>query len=49
MPRTQDEIVEAASAVSLPIPDACMPGVIANLALLDSHAEILLGADRETP
>jgi sodium/bile acid cotransporter 7 len=28
----------------LTIPEACMPGVVANLALLDRHAATLAGA-----
>ncbi|MGA1797164.1 AtzG-like protein [Sphingomonas sp. 4RDLI-65] len=42
LPRTRSEIVQAAALLDLTIPDACLPGVEANLALLDSHADILL-------
>lgn len=31
-----------AEAIGLPIPEACLPGVVANLALLDRHARTLL-------
>ncbi len=41
LPRTADEVAAAAAARGLPIPDACMPGVIANLAILADHAEIM--------
>ncbi len=43
IPRLEGEIVASAKALGLGIPDACMPGVVANLALLDGHADILLG------
>ncbi len=43
LPRTEREIAVTARARGLAVPDACMPGVVANLALLDSHAGILLG------
>ena len=46
MPRTEAEIVQAAETLGLIVPDACMPGVVANLALLDTHAVILLGRPR---
>ena len=43
IPRLEREIVASASTLGLGIPDACVPGVVANLALLDGHADILLG------
>jgi sodium/bile acid cotransporter 7 len=43
LPRNEAEIEAAAAALGMEIPQACMPGVVANLALLDSHAERLLG------
>ena len=43
IPRTEAEIAAAAKAVGLPIPDACLPGVTANLALLERHAATLRG------
>ena len=43
IPTDPAEILRAAQALDLPIADACMPGVVANLALLQSHAEVLLG------
>lgn len=45
IPRTESEIDTAAKALGLHIPEACMPGVVANLALLHSHADTLLGQD----
>lgn len=42
LPRTITEIECAAESLDLAIPDACMPGVVANLALLDTHADTLL-------
>lgn len=33
--------IEAAAAVGMVIPEACLPGVVANLALLARHAETL--------
>jgi hypothetical protein len=46
LPRSSTEIAHAAASLGLAIPDACMPGVVANLALLDTHADTLL--DRST-
>ena len=43
LPRNEAEIDAAAAALEMEIPQACLPGVVANLALLDSHAERLLG------
>jgi len=43
IPRTQDEAERAAAALGMSIPDACLPGLLANLALLQSHAERLFG------
>ena len=43
LPRTESEISEAAARLGLTIPDPCMPGVVANLAVLADHAETLLG------
>ena len=34
------EIAAAAAAIGLAIPEACLPGVVANLALLTRHAGI---------
>jgi hypothetical protein len=45
IPRTENEIAEAAAERGLRIPDPCLSGVIANLALLARHAERL----REEP
>ena len=44
LPRDRSEIAAAAAKAGLVIPDACMPGVLANLALLGRHADTLLGA-----
>jgi sodium/bile acid cotransporter 7 len=46
LPRTAEEITAAAAALGLTIPDACLPGVIANLVLLASHADRLLADDK---
>ena len=43
LPRSEAEIAAAASAAGLPINEACMPGVVGNMALLDKHARTLLG------
>lgn len=43
IPRTEAAIAAAAVAIGLTIPAACLPGVVANLALLDRHAAILRG------
>ncbi len=45
LPRTEAEVAVAAAAIGLTVPDACLPGVLANLALLASHAERLLADD----
>ncbi|WP_242123471.1 bile acid:sodium symporter family protein [Sphingobium sp. Sx8-8] len=42
LPLDDDAIGRVALAKGLPIPESCMPGVRANLALLDRHAGILL-------
>ena len=42
LPRSEADIHRAADAIGLPIPAACMPGVVANMALLDHHAGLLL-------
>jgi hypothetical protein len=46
LPRSITDIAHVAESLDLAIPDACMPGVVANLALLDTHADTLL--DRST-
>ncbi len=46
IPTNPAEILLAAQSLDLPIADACMPGLVANLALLQSHAEVLLGDKR---
>ena len=43
VPRSEDEIAEAAKAAGMEVPEACIPGVVANLGLLDRHAKALLG------
>lgn len=45
LPRSEADIHRAADAIGLPIDTACMPGVVANMALLDRHAGLLLGRD----
>ena len=44
LPRSEAEIATAATALGLTIPAACMPGVVANLAVLGGHAETLYPA-----
>lgn len=46
LPRSEKDIAAAAAALGLTIPDACMPGVTANLALLDRHVMTLSGEAR---
>jgi sodium/bile acid cotransporter 7 len=48
LPRTESEISEAAARLRFTIPDPCMPGVVANLAVLADHAETLLGPKVDT-
>ena len=45
LPRSVPEIESAADKCGLTIPQACMAGVTANLALLDRHAETLFATD----
>ncbi|MEA3389292.1 AtzG-like protein [Sphingobium sp. CCH11-B1] len=42
IPLTDEDVFAAAATLDLPILAACMPGVLANLALLDRHARTLL-------
>lgn len=42
IPLTDDDVRAIAASLDLPILPACMPGVLANLALLDRHARTLL-------
>jgi len=44
IPHDPDAVMRAATALGLTIPAQCLPGVIANLALLDHHADIFQGA-----
>ncbi len=48
LPRTEADIHRAADAIGLPIEAACMPGVVANMALLDRYAGLLLGHNEST-
>lgn len=41
LPRTAEEIAAVAHGRGLAVPEACLPGIIANLAVLDTHAAIL--------
>ena len=41
LPQGAREIEDAATAIGITIPEACLPGVAANLALLERHAETL--------
>jgi sodium/bile acid cotransporter 7 len=45
VPRTDSEIAAVAATLGMAIPDACMVGVAANLALLDGHADVLKDAN----
>ncbi|ESQ91247.1 hypothetical protein ABAC460_06695 [Asticcacaulis sp. AC460] len=38
---THDRIAETARALGLDLPEACRPGVLANLDLLAQHAKVL--------
>ncbi|BBC73818.1 bile acid:sodium symporter [Altererythrobacter sp. B11] len=42
IPSTEAEVTEVAGALGLPVPASCMPGVLANMALLQRHADTLL-------
>lgn len=42
IPLTEDDVLAVAATLDLPILPACMPGVLANLALLERHARTLL-------
>ena len=44
IPLTEPEVVETAQERGLTIPEACLPGVLSNMALLKRHAETLLAA-----
>ena len=48
LPRTESEAAEAAARLGFTIPDPCIPGVVANLAVLADHAETLLGHKVDT-
>jgi hypothetical protein len=43
VPRTRAEIASAAAQRGFAVPEACLPGVIETLAVLDDHAARLLG------
>ena len=43
VPQGAEQATEAAAARGMVIPEACMPGVVANLALLGRHADTLSG------
>jgi sodium/bile acid cotransporter 7 len=43
MPCSEAELTAAAASIGLPVPDACMPGVMANMGLLRRHAATLAG------
>ncbi len=49
IPRREEEIVTTAAAIGMTVPDACMPGVIANCEVLAGHAETLLGDGNAAP
>jgi len=41
VPQNESEALQAAQTIGLTIPEACLPGVITNLTLLDGHAKTL--------
>ena len=41
LPQDRDSLLQLASAMDMPIADACLPGVLANMALLARHAAIM--------
>lgn len=45
LPRTDAQIALAAEARGLVVPMDCIPGVVANLALLASHVDTLIGRE----
>lgn len=47
LPRTAQDAASIAASRGLAIPDACMPGVVANLGLLARHARIFRGMPPE--
>jgi sodium/bile acid cotransporter 7 len=46
VPRDEPTARAVAASLGLPIPDACVPGVMGNLALLDRHAATFRDAGR---
>lgn len=42
IPLTEEEVLAIAATLDLPIIPVCMPGVLANLTLLDRHARTLM-------
>lgn len=42
IPRTAEQAQAVAAALGLTVPEACLPGVLGNLALLAGHADSLL-------
>jgi sodium/bile acid cotransporter 7 len=49
IPRTPEQIAAAARTRGLQIPEACMKGVAANLALLAAHADRMRGDPAQGP
>lgn len=45
-PLSEAEVLSAAKSIGLPFADACLPGVVANLALLRWHAEVLAAGEQ---
>jgi hypothetical protein len=43
LPRSEEAVQALAAAQAWQVPEACMPGVIANLGLLARHAAIFSG------
>jgi sodium/bile acid cotransporter 7 len=49
IPRTEAEIEVAARSAGITVPEACMPGVAANLGRLERHAKTLQGSGAAKP
>jgi sodium/bile acid cotransporter 7 len=41
IPLSESDIIASASSLGMVVPDTCLPGVTANLVLLERHAELL--------
>lgn len=43
--QTETQVRVMAQAIHLPVPDACLPSVIANTQLLNGYVDLILGFD----